>query len=293
MNWRRNVTEFRHRNLARWRYLTHHPAFKGAPARVLWRLALWRFRCLLGRDAEVPLASLGIRMSLPPDWRGSAKLIYAFQGEYDPELTLMSELCINGGTVVDVGANLGIYALSAARALGKHGKVLAVEPSAQTCERLRRNVALNGFSNVEVHQVGLADGGDATMRLYHSDDPTRHSFSTSAGPVIGWEEVRSTTLDSLVAASRIGQITLIKIDVEGAEDLVLRGAHDALRRWRPHVIFEVNPEAAKGLGKDGNEAWTMLEELGYGFYRATGRSLVHLECLPAGGNVVAIAKQRR
>jgi len=80
----------------------------------------------------------------------------------------------------------------------------------------------------------------------------------------------------------------IKIDVEGAEELVLLGAARVVES-RPRILFEVNREAAVRLGLAPEGAWELLRQLGYRFFRVVGRDLKPLGTAPHGGNVLALA----
>jgi FkbM family methyltransferase len=124
-----------------------------------------------------------------------------------------------GDVFVDIGANCGAFTLFAARLLGPRGRVIAIEPMPQMVERLRFNVAANGFDNVEIFAtaVGVSAG---TSTLYV--DETRRGMS-SMSPVAGYTPttVPTVTLHSLLEAAKVVRIDALKIDIEGYEDRVL------------------------------------------------------------------------
>jgi hypothetical protein len=92
----------------KWNFLRSHEAFRKAPSVTLLRLLAWRLHCWLGKPATITLPKWGLRMHLPPEWRGVAKLIFAFRELYDSELSYRERLLSPGMTFVDVGACYGI-----------------------------------------------------------------------------------------------------------------------------------------------------------------------------------------
>ena len=272
----------------RWQWLQRQPAYRQAPFGVLLRLLAWRTRCWMGLPAVVTLPAFGIRMWLPPQWRGVAKLIYAFREEYEPELRYLWSILRAGNVVVDVGASFGLYSLVAAGRVGPAGCVLAFEPASMAYDVLCRNVALNRFHWLHAFRLALANQ-TGTAALYHHSDPSRNSLAPTGG--LSHEQVPLTTLDDVLDAGDIrGNLAAMKIDVEGAEALVLQGAQRTIAQFRPLVIFEINPGAARRLGSEPDAAWKLLETWNYRFFTlAEGGTLRSLASPPPGGNVIALS----
>lgn len=268
----------------RLRVLRNDPRFRGNPLRTAARLLRWKGHCLLGRAAVVDLPAWGMRMWLPPQWRGGAKLVYLLRDHADADALAVLPLLRPGQVVVDVGANLGLLTLAFARAVGPAGRVLAVEPAEETFGALERQVRINDLKHVTAIHAALADKPGA-MRLYHHADPGRNSLV--AGASDDGEEVPVTTLDALLAEHGIGRVDVLKIDVEGAEPLVLAGAAKTLGH-RPVVVFEIHSQAANRTA-DPHAAWTALAALGYGFRVVTEGGLSPVTSPPTTvSNVVAI-----
>jgi FkbM family methyltransferase len=151
-----------------------------------------------------------------------------------------------GSTVLDVGANSGLFSLLAARC-DPTVTVHAVEPVARVFSVLESNVALNGLGNVTCHRAACSDrAGPATLHV-----PDGEPVPVMASLLWGWPEtaatgepVECTTVDALVATAGIERVDVVKIDAEGSEDAVLRGARDTLEGHRPFVLAEV-------LGRSG------------------------------------------
>jgi len=227
-------------------------------------------------------------MYLPAQWRGFGKYVFAFRENYERELIYLYKLLAPGSTFIDVGANMGIYTLVASRLVGEAGRVIAFEPSAQSFPLLRKNIALNGLTNVLALPEALSHEIGRT-RLYHGPDPV----SNSLGRGLSWdgdaEEVATETLDNVLHRTSLMRVDAIKIDVEGAEELVLRGALKTLTRVRPIIVFEINPGACSSLGLSPYGAMELLQSLGYNCF-VVGQSGTdfRLDSPPGYFNVLAI-----
>lgn len=273
---------------AKWHYLSANPAFRKSPIRTALRLPLWRAHCLLGTPATVELLQYGVRLFLPPCWRGISKLIYVFGTDYESELTYLGSVLSAGMVAVDAGANVGVYSTVCSRLVGSSGKVLSFEPAESAFKLLERNVRLNKGRNTKTFRFALSDRA-GTARLYHHPDASRNSLGQNVGMQGTFEEVPTTTLDNVLDREDIARIDFLKIDVEGAEELVLRGAMKLLLKCRPIILFEVNPAAAGKLGLGGQGAWDLLAQRGYEFFAMAGiGELKPAASIPEGGNVLAI-----
>ena len=146
-----------------------------------------------------------------------------------------------GMVVYDIGANVGFFTVIAAR-LCPQGRVVAFEPLPENLERIRHNVALNNLQNIIVRSEALSDT-DAQSRFEVSPEPTWGklvSVGKGIGTKVGTIDVKVSRLDSLVKAGEIPIPELIKIDVEGAEIGVLRGAESTLHQARPVLLIELH-----------------------------------------------------
>ena len=274
----------------KWNYLSNHPGFRQGPALTLSRLISWRARCALGIPATIDLPTWGVQMFLPPKWTGAGTtMIYAVRETYEPELTYLGRFVSAGNVVVDAGASCGIYTLAASKLVMDSGRVFSFEPGAESFSVLKRNVELNGLRNVRPFPVALSDTEGKARLHHHPHGPNSFSLGAHADWSGSFEETETTSLDRVAEQERIDRVDLLKMDVEGAEELVLRGARSLLTTNRPVVIFEVNPKAARRLGLSADGAWDLMGKLGYHFHRLNGvGSLSKLEFPPHGGNVVAI-----
>ncbi len=165
---------------------------------------------------------------------------------------------------IDVGANIGYFACLMSKLAGPSGKVLAFEPEPQNFKLLERNIEINRLTNVEAHACALgAREGAARLGLYKAANRGRHSLVDSEGK--SSVEVPVRRLDDVTRESAPGvqSWSLVKIDVEGYEGLVLNGAAETLARTEILVI-EYSPEYLK---KSGVGSETIFENLSLHFSR--------------------------
>jgi FkbM family methyltransferase len=197
--------------------------------------------------------------------------MFAFREMYEPEVLYLDRLLSPGMTFVDVGACYGIYTLVAAKLVGAKGRVIAFEPATRSYAVLQENIKLNGLANVRPYRVALSDRIGVSS-LYHHPDPGSNSLGVRQGILGAPEEVETNTLDSVFGSGPPERVDVMKLDVEGAEALVFRGARVILTTAHPAIIFEVNPEAATALGLPPRGAWDILDRMGYGFFRILDRN---------------------
>jgi FkbM family methyltransferase len=253
------------------RFFRSHPA---AGRSTFPRYAAWQVRSALNLSAVVPLDQYGLQFYCPADRRGTAKLVYIFRERCESELPVLSRFAGPGDSVIDIGAHFGIYTVALASLVGPAGSVLAIEAASRAFSMLGRNVALNDLKNVEAVQAAAADQ-EGTVSFFVSDDPARSSLVASGG---SREEVRALRIDSL---SIPRPVRFMKIDVEGAEPIALRGAADILHTDRPIIQFESTPSAGPAYGCAPDALWRMLtRECGYRVF--AGENLTPVSELPPG-----------
>lgn len=207
---------------------------------------LWRMRSFLpacpnpSRLCERKLRGFPLRMRFYPGTYSGWFLFY--RGLYEEGcVNKFRQLLRSGMTVVDVGANSGMYAIIASHCVGPSGRVLAVEPQENLGELIESNARLNGLSNIEVavcalgttpgagwlHQLSPSNDGQATLAL----SPSEHYSSRCIVPM--------RVLPDLLTEHGMQSVSAMKIDVEGAELRILEGAACLFDVSRPQfVLFE-------------------------------------------------------
>jgi len=163
-----------------------------------------------------------------------------------------------GMVVMDVGANWGLYSLLISRAVGPSGKVYAFEPVPEIFARLKEHIALNNATNVIPVPIALLDekgiakmsveGGRSSLFRHVSDE---------------FVDVQVERLDDFVEQERIERVDAIKIDVEGAELKVIRGADKTIRRDKPILMVEVQAATLQAAGTTPEELFETI--VGYGY----------------------------
>eukprot|EP00931_Biecheleriopsis_adriatica_P105986 TRINITY_DN80502_c0_g1_i1.p1 TRINITY_DN80502_c0_g1~~TRINITY_DN80502_c0_g1_i1.p1 ORF type:complete len:408 (-),score=84.17 TRINITY_DN80502_c0_g1_i1:40-1122(-) len=194
----------------------------------------------------------GLMFAIPAQDFVVSKAIKMY-GTFDPEeLRLYQRLLPVGATVVDVGANVGAYAVPLAMHVGREGLVVAAEPFHTVFQMLTANSAINGLRNLRTRQVGLGtteervrargpsyeDFSNAGMsRIYRPfEDSHAETFHYRANK--DDELVHVITLDKLAEEEELRALSLLKVDVEGHLKAVLAGGQETIRRFRPIVVAE-------------------------------------------------------
>lgn len=195
-----------------------------------------------------------------------------------PETQIFRTMLQSDDTVVDVGAHIGVFSLVAAKYAGH---VHAFEISPATTVYLRRNLALNPHlaGKITLHNLGLAEK-PGEMVLYNSaGQPDLASLRPLDRADVYTETVQVTTLDAQLAAA---PVNWLKIDVEGAEFGVLRGAQEQIAQWRPYVLIELVERFQQRFGASCAEIDQFLVQRGYSGYlllAQDGNHRLHLKPL--------------
>jgi len=187
-----------------------------------------------------------------------------FMGTFARDMTRWARALLRaGGTFLDVGAHAGYFSLVAADRVGPDGAVYAVEPNPRTFAALRRHLDTNHVAQVRAFLCGLSDR-EGTLRLHAP--PGQLDYNATVLPRSNWEvhEVPARRLDDCLAEWGVGQVDLMKMDVEGAEPLVVGGGRESLARGVVrHMMIEINgPRLTEG-GCSPAAFFALLERLGF------------------------------
>jgi len=216
----------------------------------------------LGPDDVVETEVGGVRLALDRADHSVASVMLADHA-YEPHVTrVLTELLAPGMTFLDVGANVGYFTVLAGRLVGPGGRVVAVEPSSENCRLLLRSLELNDLHNVTLLPLALAEVTGWSYLVPHVGSNSSLE-STTAGPAdLGrWGQVVPTVRGDAVVTERVD---VVKMDVEGAEGLVVAGLAPVIERWRPVVVSEASEEMlARVSGRSLAEFLGWFADRGY------------------------------
>ena len=188
------------------------------------------------------------------------------------------ELVGRGDIVVDAGANVGLVTAQLCNRVGPSGTVLAIEPLPANAQRLREFAEDNDLPQLQVAEVALSDRpGTAELRCEDRENTSPYA-SFSASWIDGSKiAVETRTLDEVAP----GSVSLIKLDVEGAESLVLNGASRVLLE-RPMIYCEFNDIVLRDSGSSAEQLLEHFARLGYGPRGRLDGSVADVLMIPKG-----------
>ncbi len=238
-----------------------------------WRLAGWldQQRKTLAQlpPQTVKFAGDFLMRVRPEDENGRRVFIHGF--EPAERLTRhFVRLLRPGDCVIDIGANVGYYTLTAAKLVGPTGCVHAFEAAPKTLELLRANAAMNSHVPIRVHPEAVTDRCGATRFFTAGAEETGYSSIRDLGAGAATvDTVRTLTIDSLLG--ELPPVRLVKLDIEGAELMALRGMAQLIKRDEPFIITEIDDQFLRQLGYDAQQQCDFLTERGYALYRIVER----------------------
>jgi FkbM family methyltransferase len=198
-----------------------------------------------------------------------------------------------GSVVVDAGANWGYFTLIAAALAGRAGTVLALEPDARPFAALGRNVALNGFTTVRASFAAAANTGGRLSLVGYADEDANRGV-TSIAAAAGHEssprfDAECVAIDDLTREH--AAIDVVKIDVEGAEDLVLEGMRDGLARHRYlAVLLELHPSLLRSRGVTPDDCVKTMIGHGYRGWTIDGSARAYRRAIDPAVDVESLLR---
>lgn len=192
-------------------------------------------------------------------------------GVWEPHMTRWLRGRLGAGdTFVDVGANIGYFAVLGSRLVGAKGRVVAIEASPAFHDRVLQHLRLNGCDNVRAVNAAVSDSHKTlTFVLASSNNMGANSIVPYDGPAESSFEMAARPLPEILDGDELTSARVIKIDVEGAEGGVIRGLAPALDRLRPDVeiAVEVTPDRMAQLGDSSDELMATMALHGFHTYR--------------------------
>ncbi|MCJ7791618.1 MAG: FkbM family methyltransferase [Dehalococcoidia bacterium] len=208
---------------------------------------------------------------------GAELLVEGVYEKYETEL--FKKMAQDGMVVVDIGANIGYYTLIAAKLVGDKGVVYAFEPEPRSYKLLCQNIAINGYTNIVPIEKAVSKTNGKTKFYVGAAITDISSFAEDNvlqySKNLDCLEVETITLDDFFERTAgDDRIDLMKIDVEGAEELVVDGAERILRSNTLKIFMEFVPRQLRNVGTDPLELLYKLRNYGFEIKLLNGRKQV-------------------
>lgn len=268
-------------------YIWSNPNCKQQKLKSILRFIGWQiYKRLTHRYLDIQLNS-DTKIRCHPDSYSAAAVLYCGLYDYDDMNFLLRYLRAED-SFLDVGANVGVYTLLAASKIHS-GSIYSFEVLPKNYARLQENLRLNQFDQVKTYALAVSDKpGTVALNLAEGDSMPFITQSQTNNTIT----VPTDTLDNLLQNRSFTNLTLAKMDIEGAELLALKGAVSLLKQQRPYVwILEIN-DSVSNFGHCKQDIVDFLHNYGYNLYRYSADtnqvSPITLE-QQQGNNVLAIA----
>jgi FkbM family methyltransferase len=228
-----------------------------------------RLKIIFQRAKELNISSIlirynGIKLNLHTESKFSEMLIFeSFESE---EQCFIKYFLRRNDVFIDVGSNIGLFSLLAAKIVGKNGKVFSFEPTPETFRWLQHNIFINGIKNISSINIALSNySGEQEFNISHEGFDAWNSFGIpSAGNVIEKIHVTTVTFDDFICQNNLERIDLIKIDVEGWEINVLKGGQNYFNKsTSAALLIEFTDSNLIGAGFSSKELYNLLLSFGY------------------------------
>lgn len=267
---------------------------RSLPIKGRWRIAARLNRLFAAERTTFDLAGVG-RVTLDLGIEMQQHIYWAGLSRDDTAILRLARAVLpRDGVFLDVGANVGLHTLAVAAHVAEGGAVVAFEPHPINHQLLVHNLEQNHLRHALAENLGLAE---SVATLTGNACPAGGNWSLASRGDYRFE-VRLLPLDTYLRDHPLPRIDLMKIDVEGAEVRVLRGARQTIERFRPLIVFEVCPAWLAKMQTSAAELFAELVGHGYSIHPLPGRQIVwerrvkvgDLEGLGAGAfvNLVAV-----
>lgn len=222
----------------------------------------------LGTDSSITYVPFEekLLMAVEADFRSIVTCILVAQRDwFEDEMEFWRNWLKPGMTVIDVGANVGVYTFSAANKVGSQGLVIAIEPFSRCTELLQETCRINSFTNIRVITAAASDrNGIVKLAINHSSELNQIISDEEIANIDAFEEVKSITLDGLLEQEALQSVDFLKIDAEGHEIHVLSGSENILSKYSPIVMYE---NVAGGQQTDSMKVADFLRARDYQLFR--------------------------
>ncbi|MBW4509728.1 MAG: FkbM family methyltransferase [Scytonematopsis contorta HA4267-MV1] len=271
------------------KYIWSHPNCQTKRILSILKFFTWQlYKRITNKYIDIQVIP-SVKVRCYPDGYSAATVMYCGLYDYN-EMNFLLRYLRPNDSFLDIGANIGIYTLLAASKI-ESSSIYSFEVLPKNYNRLEENLKINQFQHVQTYQVAISDiTGSIALNIAEGDSmPFITNTSTDTNKTI---QVSTDTLDNLLQNQSLSNLTLAKMDIEGAELLAFKGAKLLLKQQRPTVwILEVN-DAVNNFGHKKQDVIDLLQFYGYGLYTYDAEinqiKSINLE-QQQGNNVLAIA----
>jgi len=176
-------------------------------------------------------------------------------------LDVINEYVVEGTVAIDAGANFGSISVPISKKLGNDGKLYSFEMSKVMANRLKRNIEQNKCSNIEVLNIALSDVADQSVFFGELEEDKKTNFGDiRINKGEEGTEVKTTTIDSLNIQDKV---SFIKIDCQGYDFKVMKGAKGTIEKYKPVIVFEWEEDMSSDFGDTIEDVLEFYSELNY------------------------------
>lgn len=244
-------------------WVLNHPNNKNNKFITILRLLWWKINQIFFKLPSIIELKKGVRYIAYPDSSFGGLVVYTRLPEFY-EMNYFDSIIEPGDTVIDVGVHMGDYTLLAASNISS-GRVLAFEPSKEALRVLSQNIAINDYGQkVKVYPVVALDrNGNIDFEDNDRSEISHVNFSKTSKKII---KVKTVKIDDVISDESIRNVKIAKIDVEGAELLVLKGMRESLaKKIIKQLLVEVNSDC-ENYGILPEDTFNFIRSFGYKLY---------------------------
>lgn len=194
-----------------------------------------------------------------------------FEDDYElNNINFINNYVPNSSVIIDIGAHIGLLSIILGKKAGAKGKVYAFEPTLSTYQILKETIRINGM-NDRVIPMNAAVAGEDGKAVFYVTDIKAHNSNSLANNRRNYGnergvEVEVVSVDSFATKRKIDKVDFIKIDAEGAEYGVLKGASKVIEKDRPHMLLALHPNSITNFGDNLSDIWDFVKSRNYHVY---------------------------
>lgn len=195
--------------------------------------------------------------------------LYLFNTYEECELKFLENTLKPGDTFIDIGANIGLYSLTAASIVTESGKVIAFEPFPKNYEKLSKHIRINSFKNISIEKLAISDKA-GTITIYINEKEQNCGMASTIEQIYTAKEtIQATTLDEYLLQHPQSQLHFIKMDIEGGELKALQGMQQTLKKYSPTLLIEFDEQILTQAKLCKEDIINFLKKFNYKLYFLT------------------------